>query len=56
MKEFVANYQDYEKLFDNDNTMILGEHGKWTERINSDGVIIQIGNGTHERKKLSVYL
>ena len=50
MKKFVANYRDYEKLFENDNTMILGEDGKWTERINTDVEIFQIGDGTHERK------
>ena len=50
MKKFVANYRDYEKLFENDNTMILGEDGKWSERSNTDVVIIQIGDGTHERK------
>lgn len=50
MKKFVANYRDYEKLFENDNTIILGEDGKWTERINTDVKIIQIGDGTHERK------
>ena len=50
MHEFVENYRDYERLFEADNTMILNEDGKWEERTNTNEVIIQIGNPSHERK------
>lgn len=50
MEKFVSNYRDYEETFQNDNTMILADDGTWTERTNTNVVIIQIGDGSHERK------
>ena len=54
--EFVENYHDYELLFEGDNTMILNEDGKWEERTNTDVVVIQIGNPSHERKDFQYLL
>ena len=56
MLEFVENYHDYEQLFEVDNTMILNEDGKWEERTNTNEVIIQIGNPSHQRKDFEYQL
>lgn len=56
MHEFVENYHDYEQLFEVDNTMILNEDGKWEERTNTNEVIIQIGNPSHQRKDFEYQL
>ena len=56
MHEFVENYRDYERLFEVDNTMILNENGKWEERTNTNEVIIQIGNPSHQRKDFEYQL
>lgn len=50
MEKFVSNYHDYEKTFENDNTMILGENGQWIEQTATNVVIVQFGDGSHERK------
>ena len=54
--EFAENFQDYALLFEDDNTMILNEDGKWEERTNTDVVLIQIGNPSHERKDFQYLL
>jgi len=56
MDAFVSNYHDYELMFGNDNTMILAQDGTWVERTNTDVAIIQIGNGSHERKNFQYVL
>ena len=48
--QFISNYHDYEKSFENDNTMILQQDGSWKERTDYSVEIIQIGNPNHIRK------
>ena len=50
MHKFVSNYRDYEASFKNDNTMILSDDGTWKERTNTNVIIVQFGDGSHERK------
>ena len=49
-EQFTANYQDYEKQFENDNTMILQEDGSWEKRTDYSVEITQIGDPDHIRQ------
>ena len=48
--QFISNYQDYEKAFENDNTMILQQDGSWKKRTDYSVEITQIGDPNHIRK------
>ena len=50
VEQFTSNYLDYEKAFDNDNTMILQPDGRWLKRTDYGVEITQIGNPNHKRK------
>lgn len=50
VEQFTANYHDYEKQFENDNTMMLQEDGSWEKRTDYRVVITQLGASDHIRK------
>ena len=50
LEQFISNYHDYEKQFQNDNTMVLQEDGTWKKRTDYSVEITQIGDPNHIRK------
>ena len=49
-EQFTANYYDYEKQFENDNTMVLQEDGSWEKRTDYRVVITQLEDPDHIRQ------